>query len=52
MVRYNWRDMPCTGYKNCQLYDAKSNLPVPPFIKAVEDGSHLRPKLKFSPSGL
>ncbi|XP_030831013.1 sialate O-acetylesterase [Strongylocentrotus purpuratus] len=52
MVRYNWRDMPCTGYKNCQLYDAKSNLPVPPFIKAVEDGSRLRPKLKFSPSGL
>ncbi|XP_072168824.1 sialate O-acetylesterase-like [Diadema setosum] len=40
-VRYIWRDMPCT-YKNCQLYDARSGLPVPPFIKEIEDAYHLK----------
>ena len=37
MLRYSWKDFACVNYKQCQLYDADSKLPVPPFIKAVEE---------------
>ena len=36
MLRYSWKDFPCVNPIQCQLYDADSNLPVPPFMKAVE----------------
>ncbi|XP_054748456.2 sialate O-acetylesterase-like [Lytechinus pictus] len=49
VVRYSWRDMPCAGYKKCQLYDASSNLPVPPFRMVVEDNHLRKPKIQFIP---
>nr|XP_054748455.1 sialate O-acetylesterase-like [Lytechinus pictus] len=44
-VRYIWADLPCE-FKDCPLYDAVSQLPVPPFFLPVKQQSVKRtPKI-------